>query len=221
MTSRAKTSLLMLPLSLVLASSPLRPASAGPIFLDADTLDTGSELTSTPLSTAFGSVSLNGTISAGTDPETIAAGSSGNVFRQIEAASGTLDFGFEVLSIALLYGGNAGSFEIEARDIDGISVDSFSQADTGAGQAAGPITLSGSGIRSLFWRDPTAGSSWIDNLDITPIPEPGSIALAAVGLIALWAVARLSETSTSGMRARQEASQCISPLELPSSPLSA
>jgi hypothetical protein len=180
----------MLLLSLVLVSSPLRPASAGPIFLDADTLETGSALASAPLSTAFGSISLSGVISAGTDPETIAAGSSGNVFKQIEGVSGSLDFSFEVLSIALLYGGNGGSFEIEARDIGGIAVDSFSQADTGAGQPAGPITLSGSGIQRLFWRDPSGGSSWIDNLDITPIPEPGSIALAAVGLLGLWTSAR-------------------------------
>lgn len=162
-------------------------ASAGDIFLDGDTPATGSDLGTMPLVTSFGTITFMGELRADpSDPDFIAAGASGNVFDIDNSSTASLRFDFDVESITFIYGGNVGVFDIEARDIDGNPVDSFFQADTDDGQPAGPITLSGRGIRELFWQDAPFSFAAIDNVDIT-VPAPGAAGLMALGGVALVA----------------------------------
>jgi hypothetical protein len=135
------------------------------VFLDADTPETGSELQSAPLLTAFGEVSFIGEIRITGDIDLVAAGSTGNVM-DIGApdSSAELSFGFDVESITFIYGGNVGVMSVEARDADGLVVDSFFQASTGDGEPAGPVTLQGERIRSLRWEDPDNSFAPLDNM---------------------------------------------------------
>jgi|GEM_PF-5943868 len=101
-----------------------------------------------------------------------------------------LDFGFDVVSITFNVGGDGGGFVATVFDAMSNSLDSLSTADLpGSGLAPGPHTFSGVGIiRSLRFEDPVAGAA-IDNVIITsastPMPEPGTFALAGLGLAAL------------------------------------
>jgi len=171
-----------------------RLSAAQDIVLDADTPATGSNLVSTPLVTTFGTITYVGDINTSTDPESTAAGSVGSVFdgQGCDPATAELFFDFDVSSITFIYGGNGGEIYVEARDSVGGVIDSFSQADTGDGQPAGPVTLSGAGIRSLYWRDNNGCFVMIDNVEIdaaTSVPtmnEWGMIifmALAGVGSV--------------------------------------
>jgi hypothetical protein len=66
-------------------------------------------------------------------------------------------------------------------------LDSFFQADTDIGQPAGPITLSGFGIRSLEWFETDGLFAGLDNIEIaqTTIPEPSSLTLLGLGVLGL------------------------------------
>jgi hypothetical protein len=160
------------------------------IFLDADTPTSGSIM---PLVTPYGNITFNGELFAVSttpvDSEFIAAGASGNVFNIIGPPgnqTAELFFGFDVDSIEFIYGGNAGNIKIEARDIGGNVVDFFEQTSTFVGQPAGPTTLSGSGIRSLYWTDTWQNMDYaaLDNITVTVsvIPAPGTIVLAGIGV---------------------------------------
>jgi hypothetical protein len=157
------------------------------ILLDADTPATGSLLGAVPLVTPYGTITFDGEIrDRDADPEFNAAGALGNVFdiynTPIQTAK--LSFDFDVQSVTFIYGGNSGDILVEARDAFDVVVDSFYQANTDGGQPAGPVTLSGSGIRSLYWEDTFTGMSFapLDNITLSVIPAPGAILLGSIGV---------------------------------------
>jgi hypothetical protein len=164
------------------------------VFLDADTPATGSLLGTQPLVTPYGTITLvYGQIrDRDNDLEFNAAGASGNVFDILGPGDSPpgdqhaeLSFDFDVLSVMFIYGGNEGSILVEARDASSTVLDSFYQAYTDEGQPAGPVTLSGLGIRSLYWKDTVSGMSFaaLDNITLTTIiPAPGAIALGSIGV---------------------------------------
>jgi len=156
------------------------------ILLDADSPATGSLLGTQPLVTLFGTITFDGEIrDRDSDPEFNAAGALGDVFNiQFLSQTAELSFDFNVQSLTFIYGGNSGSILVEARDEFGAVVDSFFQADTYGGQPAGPVTLSGLGIRSLYWEDTVFGMTFaaLDNITISPIPAPGAILLGSIGV---------------------------------------
>jgi len=159
------------------------------IYLDADTPATGSNLGSVPLVVAFGSIEFNGSFTSDlqNELEFLAAGASGRAFCAHrgepggQANAAELSFDFDVESLTFIYGGNTGSITIEARDAQGTVLDSFYQANTYYGQPAGPITMSGSAIRSLHWWD-SPGRSFcvLDNITIV-VPEPATLLLFGLG----------------------------------------
>jgi len=164
------------------------------ILLDADTPATGSLLGTTPLVTAYGDITFDGEIVIGVhDPEFGDARASGSTFDILgpdDTPAGDqtaeLFFDFDVISLEFIYGGNAGNIYIEARDYLGGVVASFSQGSTGHLQLAGPITLSGPDIRSLYWTDTIAEQDYapLDNIIVT-VPGPATILLLALGSLAL------------------------------------
>ena len=157
--------------------------SATTISLDFDTPTTGSNIIGTPLVTAAGTITVEeGELSAFADPEFTAAGASGNNFNIDDNNGALMSFSFDVNSITFIYGGNSGVFDIIARDAANVVIDSFFQASTDAGQPAGPITLNGPGIRSIFFEDPGNNFSAIDNVSIETVPEPTTLALMGLGL---------------------------------------
>lgn len=117
------------------------------------------------------------------DSDMVDAGSVGNHLvsetygdstqRSLNEGSGFV-FNFDVDSVSFLYGSGAGPFYADVRDESGNIIDSFYQADAGAGQPAGPITLSGSNIRSFHFYDPSSSSNlaMIDNILITTSASP-------------------------------------------------
>ncbi len=165
---------------------------AATILLDADTPATGSLLGTVPLVTPYGTITFDGEIrDRDADPDFNAAGAFGNVFDIYNAPIQTakLSFDFAVQSVTFIYGGNAGDILVEARDAFDMVVDSFYQASTGNGQPAGPVTLSGSGIRSLYWEDTVSGMNFapLDNIGLSVIPAPGAILLGSIGVgIVSW-----------------------------------
>jgi len=191
MIVKEKTSvatLLIIALICIVGVNPTE-ATTCDILLDADTPATGSLLGIQALVTPFGTISFDGEIrDRNDDHEFNAAGASGDVFdihdSPIQAAD--LSFDFDILSATFIYGGNEGSILVEARDASDALVDSFFQADTYGGEPAGPVTLSGSGIRRLHWEDtvPAMNFAPLDNICIT-VPEPATVLLLALGGLAL------------------------------------
>ncbi len=150
-----------------------------------------------PWSVTDGTISFVGQINIENDPEFQAAGAGGNVF-DIDNTSNwaELSFDFDVDSARFIYGGNDGDITVEARDSVGAVITSFYQASTGSGQSAGPVTLSGTGIRSLYWSDSLMANNYaaLDNILLTLpeeeepgpgpgwIPAPGAILLGSIGV---------------------------------------
>lgn len=170
-------------LGLLFVSSQTFAAS---IFLDADTVATGSELNVSPLMTAFGQINFAGEIRATTsDDDFVAAGSLGNVF-DIDNATDEAEFlfGFDVSSISFIFGGNSGVFNVFAFDISNNIVDSL-LTTTGDGDSAGPITLVGNGIRRLLIQDPGNNFAAIDNvnIEVSAVPLPAAAWLFGSALL--------------------------------------
>ncbi len=161
--------------TLAAACSALAASAQTSILLDADTPATGSLLQAQPLVTSLGTVTFLGEVRVTADPELAAAGSVGNVFDIIAPNSDALmTFDFDVSAITFIYGGNTGGILLEARDAAGAVVDSFFQASTNAGEPAGPETLTGVGIRALYWVDPGANFAALDNLTIDTVAGVGA-----------------------------------------------
>jgi hypothetical protein len=163
------------------------PLSAASIYLDGDSPSTGSLLGTTPLVTPLGTVTFTGEFNStpSSDAEFVAAGSTGNIF-DVPNTSGaaTLFFNFDVASITFIYGGNTGPIQVEARNSSNVAVALFYQADTDVGQPAGPVTLTGTGIRSLWWDDTEGGFyAPLDNILISNVPEPTPLMLAIFGAV--------------------------------------
>ena len=186
----------LIALSLLVIANFQAATSAAPIILlNGDSPATGSQLGAIPLVTPFGPITFAGEFlfgGAGGDPEFLAAGSLRNVFDIADSTStAQLTFGFDVVEASFIYGGNSGVFDIQARDIVGNVVDSFFQSSTYEGQPAGPITLSGVGIRSLVWRDPGNSFAPIDNVMIVPaVPEPSTLAISCAAAMLAFAFDR-------------------------------
>jgi len=128
-----------------------------------------------PWVVANGTISFDGEISDdGGDPDFISAGASGNTFNVDIRDWAELSFDFDVDSVQFIYGGNAGNITVEARDIGGAVIDSLYQARTMNGYPAGPVTLSGSGIRSLHWKTTSSLNHFaaLDNILLTPALPP-------------------------------------------------
>ncbi|MFW6108365.1 MAG: PEP-CTERM sorting domain-containing protein [bacterium] len=176
--------------AMVIAAFPAASLAVPVINLDADTPATGSNLDTTPLVTPYGTITFEGEIrDRDGDPEFNAAGASGDVFNGIGSpAIATLSFDFDVDSITFIYGGNLGAFDAVAYNASGGVVDTFYQASTDSGEPAGPITMTGPGIRSLTWED---APGWtfcaIDNVSVVPVPEPCTITLLSAGALGLLA----------------------------------
>ena len=173
-------------LGVVILLGVTSPGSADLILLDADSPTTGSTLDTTPLLTAYGTITFAGEIrDPGSDAEFIAAGATGNTFDIDNSTSmATLSFDFDVDSLTFIYGGQFGVFDIRAFDGSGGLVDSFFQNDTHFGQPAGPVTLTGGAIRTVTWMDPGQEFAAIDNVSIqaSAVPEPSSLALVGIVL---------------------------------------
>jgi len=152
-----------------------------------------------PWTVADGTISFVGEINIAGDTEFITAGAGGNVFDIDDTTNwAELSFDFDVYSAQFIYGGNLGDITVEARDSVGAVITSFYQADTGSGQLAGPVTLSGTGIRSLYWFDSLDDNNYaaLDNILLTLpeeeepepepppgwIPAPGAILLGSIGV---------------------------------------
>lgn len=174
--------------SILLASSQ---TFASTVYLDADSFATGSGLVTTPLVTSLGTISyIGGELSTFADPDFTAVGASGNNFNIGDNLTAEFTFDFDVQSISFIFGGNGGAFDIFARDIDGNTVDSYS-GTTENGAFAGPMTLAGAGIRSLFWSDdPGWNFAALDNVTISAVPVPAAAWLFGSALLGFFGFSR-------------------------------
>jgi hypothetical protein len=168
-------------------------AKGSSIILDGETPATGSNLKTTPLVTPFGTITFVGTVLPQYDGDMpagrtfstdngVVPGTSGSTIEVAE-----FNFSFDVQSATFIYGGNTGTFSIQARDISSNVVAQFFQANTSSSQPIGPVTLSGSGIRQLRFEDTDLVLANIDNVGLVAVPEPSCVVLLflAAGAIAL------------------------------------
>lgn len=188
----------MRPALAIAAALAASPAAASPVvlLLDFDTPASGSELSTGSWVSPLGLIEFTGEFRSvdGTDADFNAAGASGNGLDIDNTTSiAELRFGFDVDAVAFIYGGNVGVFDIIAFDGSGNLLDSFFQASTEDGEPAGPVVLSGPGIRRLTWGDPGGFFAALDNLSIATgadVPAPATLALFGLGLAALGALRR-------------------------------
>lgn len=142
------------------------------LYLDGATPTKGSNLGTLQLLSPLGVTSAACSIGVNADDEMIALGARGADFRGLGVPpEGEIRFNFNVNTIEFLYGGNLGNFNAQAINENGVVVDSFTQADTGNGQPAGPLILSGTNIRRLTWADSGASSTYVslDNIRINGV----------------------------------------------------
>jgi len=183
---------LLTALIMVLAIGAQNASAVPMITLDFDSAATGADLMTTPLVTAFGTITLsNATAIQPTD-----AGSGDGVLHDQSVNSGfaRFDFDFDVLAIDFTYSGQGGGvFTGEVLDIGDAVLESIFNPDTSSLLQWGPVTLGGTGtaIRAFRFADEPGGGalSSVDNLVIIPVvaavPEPSTVVLMGVGLAGL------------------------------------
>jgi len=161
------------------------------VTLTGDTVAGGSALGSSgTFTTSEGDISFVGEfLSTIADFEFYTAGARDNNFDIDNIAkSARLTFDFDVCSLKFVFGGNEGEINIIAYGADGTTViDSFYQGDTDGGAFAGPKTLSGAGIRSLYWEDQKSSTAYapLDNIEVwvdNVIPAPSALILSGIGV---------------------------------------
>ena len=163
--------------------------SAKTFTLTGDTPETGSLLGTSQLVTELGTITFDGDVDTVIDIDIKNFISpSTKTFKSKKAKWNTFSFDFDVVEASFLYGGNIGSFIVEALDIDDNLLDSFYQADT-MDASIGETTLYcfDNAIRSLRFMDnsPIGEVAEMDNLVITGVPEPSTIILLGLGGLAL------------------------------------
>ena len=165
----------------------------GDVFLDAETVNTGSQLDTTPLVVRpwttwgpTGTIYFNGTILSGwTDADFSTAGAAGNVFN-VSQSSGqneaTMTFDFDVKEFRFVYGGGGNK---PSGEIEFVALDSLGQDIPGTNVTYGTYTGAGAGpvafttglipIRGIKWLDLPFGGQFgaIDNVTIKPVPLAG------------------------------------------------
>lgn len=179
-----------LTVGLVMIGSGNIPAA---IILDADTVQTGSQLDTSPLTVKpwgvwgpDGTVFFTGTIASNwTDSDFYDAGARDNAFN-VSQSSGQnearLTFDFEVDRIQFVFGGGGtvGSAEIEFVALDSLGNEiagTKSTQPTWLPHWAGPVTINAGSIPiyGLKWLDlPSGGrTALLDNITLTPVPLSG------------------------------------------------